>query len=80
MYNDTLTSYRNYFKGNFAGTRAPVFIGHHFSRWNDGVYWEVMKTFAREECGKPEVRCVTYRELADYLDRHVSFTETRSKQ
>jgi peptidoglycan/xylan/chitin deacetylase (PgdA/CDA1 family) len=79
MYDDMLTSYRNYFDGNYAKTRAPVFIGHHFSQWNGGVYWEVMKEFARDECGKPEVRCVTYRELADYLDQHVSSSTSVTK-
>jgi hypothetical protein len=59
MYDDMLTSYRRYFDLNYHGTRAPVQIGHHFSLWNDGVYWEVMKAFAKEVCGKPDVSCTT---------------------
>ncbi len=68
LFNDTYTSYINYFNQNASTTRAPVFIGHHFSLWNDGVYWEVMKKFASDVCGQPNVHCVTFSELADYLD------------
>lgn len=52
MYDDMLTSYRGYFDMNYNGPHAPVIIGHHFSTWNDGVYWEVMKTF---EIGRAHV-------------------------
>jgi hypothetical protein len=66
-YNQVLTSYRNYFRHSYTGNRAPLFIGHHFSLWNDGVYWEAMKTFAREVCGKPGVKCVSYKELMEEM-------------
>lgn len=62
-YNQVLTSYRDYFTKSYEGNHAPLFIGHHFSLWNDGVYWEALKTFARETCGKPHVRCVSYKEV-----------------
>jgi hypothetical protein len=68
FYNQMLTSYRNYFQSNYSTTKAPVIIGHHFSTWNDGVYWEVMKQFASEVCGQPDVKCVTFSELAHALD------------
>jgi hypothetical protein len=64
-----LRTYLNYFRANYAGTRAPVHIGHHFSPMQGGAYNEALKDFARTVCGLPEVRCVTYRVLADYLDR-----------
>jgi peptidoglycan/xylan/chitin deacetylase (PgdA/CDA1 family) len=64
-----LQAYKNYFYKHYRGNRAPIFIGHHFSKWNDGVYWEAMKDFAREVCGLPNVRCITHRALADYLDQ-----------
>src|SRR6185436_20628859 len=67
-HDDLLQAYRNYFYARYYGNRAPVFIGHHFSKWNDGLYWEVMKDFAREVCGLADVRCTTHRSLADYLD------------
>ena len=68
LYNDTLNSFRDYFNKNFDANRAPVVIANHFSKWNDGAYWEAMKTFAEEVCGRPEVRCTTYGALTDYLD------------
>lgn len=64
-----LDSYKYYFKVNYFGGRAPVHIGHHFSKWNGGAYWEAMKNFAQFVCNKKEVRCVTYSEYADWLDQ-----------
>jgi hypothetical protein len=69
LYQQTLGSYLNYFNTNYNGSRAPVIIGHHFSLFNDGVYFEALKTFAEEVCGKPEVKCSTFSELVRYLDR-----------
>lgn len=40
-------SYMKYFNDNYYGRRAPIHIGHHFSRWNGGAYWEAMQTFAK---------------------------------
>ncbi len=70
LFNQLLGAYRDYFNKNYDGARAPVYIAHHFSKWNDGLYWEVMKAFAREVCGKAETHCVSYKELADELDAH----------
>lgn len=67
FYLQVLASYRDYFKKNYEGNHAPLFIGHHFSLWNDGVYWEALKTFARETCGKPQVKCVSYKEVMEAL-------------
>ncbi|MFN3349241.1 polysaccharide deacetylase [Pseudorhodoplanes sp.] len=64
-----LASYLTYFRGNYAGNRAPVHIGHHFTDYQNGAYREALKEFARRVCGLPEVRCVTYRTLADYMDQ-----------
>ncbi len=67
-YAEVMRSYRDYFKQSYTGNHAPIFIGHHFSLWNDGVYWEAMKTFASEVCGLPDVRCVSYKEVMQQLD------------
>jgi peptidoglycan/xylan/chitin deacetylase (PgdA/CDA1 family) len=61
-------TYMNYFQSNYNGNRAPVNIGHHFSMWNGGAYWSAMKHFAESVCGLPEVKCVTYKELANFMD------------
>jgi peptidoglycan/xylan/chitin deacetylase (PgdA/CDA1 family) len=65
----TLQTYLHYFKTNYAGNRAPLHIGHHFTAYGGGAYNEALKTFARAVCGLPEVRCVTYAKLADFMDR-----------
>ncbi|MBX3034710.1 MAG: hypothetical protein KF865_12375 [Bdellovibrionaceae bacterium] len=64
-----LQSYLKYFRDNYYGNRAPLHIGHHFSLWNGGAYWDAMQEFAQQVCGQPEVYCVTYKEYADWLDR-----------
>jgi hypothetical protein len=62
-------TYMNYFNSNYYGNRAPVNIGHHFSNWMSGAYYETFYEFAREVCSKPEVKCVTYQELTSYLNQ-----------
>jgi hypothetical protein len=64
-----LATYLHYFKTNYAGNRAPLHIGHHFNGMQGGVYNEALKTFAHTVCGLPEVRCVSYAALADFMDR-----------
>lgn len=67
-HDDMLNAYLTYFQTHADGERAPVYIGHHFSLWNDGAYWEALKDFATAVCGKPDVKCVSFKELADNLD------------
>ncbi|MBC7370131.1 MAG: hypothetical protein H7326_01110 [Bdellovibrionaceae bacterium] len=64
---EMMNTYRNYFKGNYYGNRAPLNIGHHFSKWNDGAYWDALKDFSQEICGLPEVKCVNYKEYLAYV-------------
>lgn len=62
-------TYLDYFRASYTGNRAPLHIGHHFFDYQGGAYKDALKTFARTVCGLPEVRCVTYRALADVMDR-----------
>ena len=61
-------TYVDYFKTNYAGNRAPLHIGHHFSDYQHGAYREALQVFARMVCGLPEVRCTSYSQLADFMD------------
>lgn len=61
-------TYLDYFRSNYTGNRAPLHIGHHFFDYQGGAYKEALKTFVRSVCGLPEVRCVTYKALADFMD------------
>lgn len=62
-----LAAYINYFNMSYNSTRVPIFIGHHFSDWNDGLYWDVMKEAIKTICSKPKVRCTTYKDTLRYL-------------
>lgn len=68
FHQDLYEAYMKYFSNHYEGNRAPIFIANHFSKWNDGVYWEVMQRFVLSVCGQPEVYCVTFEKLTDYLD------------
>jgi hypothetical protein len=63
-----LDSYRQYFEQSYTGDRAPIYLGNHFEMWHDGAYTDALAEFVTETCTKPEVRCVSYRDLADWLD------------
>ncbi len=61
-------AYMGYFRKSYDGNRAPVQIGHHFSRWNGSAYWNALSQFVAEVCPRPDVRCVTYSQLAKALE------------
>jgi hypothetical protein len=61
-------SYVEYFRRNYLGNRAPVHIGHHFFPYQAEIYNKALLNFARVICRLPEVRCVTYKELASFMD------------
>jgi peptidoglycan/xylan/chitin deacetylase (PgdA/CDA1 family) len=77
-YQQIENSYQNYFDHNYQGNRAPIIIGHHFSLWNDSLYFEALKEFALINCVKPEVICTNFSSLADYLDLHPDKISTNS--
>jgi hypothetical protein len=61
-------TFMGYFERAYQSNRAPVSIGAHFTRWNSSAYVNALTHFADEVCRRPEVRCVSYRELTDWLD------------
>lgn len=63
-----LKTYRDYFAASYTGSRAPISIGHHFTRWNGGAYVDALTTLVTEMATTPEVQLVTYRTLCDWLD------------
>ncbi|AVH57374.1 MULTISPECIES: hypothetical protein [Streptomyces] len=52
----------------YDGNRAPLVIGNHFESWNGGTYMRAVDEVIEHVCTKPEVRCVSFRQLADWLD------------
>ncbi|MCX5195948.1 hypothetical protein OOK31_18965 [Streptomyces sp. NBC_00249] len=59
---------RQAFDRVYQGNRAPLIIGNHFESWNGGTYMRAVEESIKTMCTKPEVRCVPFRELADWLD------------
>ncbi len=68
LHDQMLNTYRGYFKENYHGNRAPISIGHHFAQWNNGIYWDAMKEFAKEVCNLQDVRCITYTDLVKFME------------
>ncbi|NUS15290.1 MAG: hypothetical protein HOY69_28490, partial [Streptomyces sp.] len=52
----------------YDGNRAPLVVAGHLESWNGGTYLRAVEDTVRDVCGKPEVRCVSFRQLADWLD------------
>ncbi len=71
---EVFETYMNYFKNNYLGNRAPIDIGHHFSLWNGGIYWNAMQRFAQTVCNLPEVVCGTYQDLLSFVEKKSSST------
>ncbi|MFI2431098.1 hypothetical protein [Streptomyces sp. NPDC018693] len=56
------------FRRAYDGNRAPLIIGNHFESWNGGTYMRAVEEVVETVCNKPDVRCVSFRQLADWLD------------
>ncbi|HEY9367162.1 hypothetical protein [Streptomyces sp.] len=52
----------------YDGNRAPLIIGNHFESWNGGTYMRAIEETIATVCVKQEVHCVSFRQLADWLD------------
>ncbi|MFF7335184.1 hypothetical protein ACIQU5_19320 [Streptomyces sp. NPDC090306] len=52
----------------YDGNRAPLIIGNHFESWNGGTYMKAVEDVVKTVCNKPDVRCVSFRQLSDWLD------------
>nr|WP_228450227.1 hypothetical protein [Streptomyces alkaliterrae] len=50
------------------GNRAPMIIGNHFNGWNGGIYMRAVEDVIKTVCVKDDVRCVSFRQLVDWLD------------
>lgn len=61
------SAFRAAFERQYNDGRIPLQLGFHFRLMNAGAYWRALERFAKETCRLPDVRCVTYRELARIL-------------
>ena len=67
---ETYLTLKRAFRASYRGNRAPFAYGSHFETWNHWAYNRALTRFLLETCRLPDVRCVSYRELADWLDAH----------
>ena len=65
----SLATWRAALAATYSGDRAPLSLGNHFEMWNGGAYSTALRTLMVQECRQPEVHCVSYEELANWLDR-----------
>jgi hypothetical protein len=56
------------FQRAYDGNRAPFIIGNHFESWNGGTYMRATQEVIERVCTQAEVRCVSFRQLVDWLD------------
>ncbi|MGW8378599.1 hypothetical protein [Streptomyces sp. ODS28] len=56
------------FERAYKGNRAPMVVGNHFEDWNGGVYMDAVEEVMKKTCRRDEVRCVSFRQLVDWLD------------
>ncbi|MFJ5776501.1 hypothetical protein [Streptomyces sp. NPDC093094] len=65
-------AYISGFKRAYETNRAPLFIGNHFEQWNGGIYMDAvekaLRHMAREKDKGGDVRLVSFRQFADWLD------------
>lgn len=64
----TVDSYMAGFNRVYYGSRAPLFIGNHFENWNDSIYMKAIDTIIPKICTKKGVKCVSFKELSDWMD------------
>ena len=65
---ETYRSLWNAFQTTYRGSRAPLSFANHFETWQHWAYDHALARFVLRACRLPQVRCVSYRELADWLD------------
>ncbi|OQR65373.1 hypothetical protein B6E66_03295 [Streptomyces maremycinicus] len=64
----TVDAYMAGFNRVYYGSRAPLFIGNHFEEWNGGIYMKSVDQVIENVCTKKDVKCVSFQELADWMD------------
>ncbi|MFI9153610.1 hypothetical protein [Streptomyces sp. NPDC053367] len=61
-------AYISGFNRAYETNRAPLFIGNHFEQWNGGIYMDAVEEALKHMAGHEDVRLVSFRQFADWLD------------
>lgn len=56
------------FNRAYTTNRAPYFIGNHFESWNGSIYMASVEQAIREIAQYPDVRLVSFRQMAQWLE------------
>lgn len=64
----------------YDGNRAPLIIGNHFESWNGGTYMRAVEETIKTVCVKDGVRCVSFKELVDWLEAQDPATLDRLRE
>jgi hypothetical protein len=65
----TRKTYLGYFERSYHGNRAPVELMHHTQPWASNAYNDGLADVVQQVCRRPEVHCVSYDMLVDWLDQ-----------
>jgi hypothetical protein len=65
---ETYLSLLRAFRTTYRGNRAPLSFANHFETWNHWAYNKALARIVLQVCGLPSVRCISFRELVDWLD------------
>jgi hypothetical protein len=60
-------TYQDMLDGSLAGSHAPLLLGNHFNDWNNNAYTVALGNFLLANCGKPDVHCVPFRDVVDWM-------------
>ena len=69
---DVLNGYLAAFDGLYYGNRAPFEVSNHFNHSDHEAYNDAVAQLLKTVCSKPEVQCVTYTEMTNWLDAHTT--------
>ena len=72
-----LATYDDLYRSSLHGNRAPVILGNHFNDWNHNAYVDALTAFVLHTCGRPDTRCVPFRDLVAWLDVQTPATLAR---
>jgi hypothetical protein len=64
----SMNAYMAGFERAYTTNRAPYFIGNHFESWNGGIYMTSVEQALRQIAEYPDVRLVSFRQMAHWLD------------
>ncbi|RLL75559.1 polysaccharide deacetylase [Ochrobactrum soli] len=67
-------AFRAAFDKQYDGERIPLQLGFHFVLMNDGAYWRAMERLVSEVCTKADVKCTTYGDYLNSLDKNTGST------